>query len=119
MHFVIEDPVAFSFFSFRQAIVFSEFQQFAVEAEVLAVDNETSLERSFWFVDLLQCPGKTLAVHLSYLFIHKQRILRHHKSLIVNFTPDPSNVLTVGRSNHPDSWQPGVGSKPGALAPRR
>jgi hypothetical protein len=37
MHFVIEDPVAFSFFSFRQAIVFSEFQQFAVEAEVLAV----------------------------------------------------------------------------------
>jgi hypothetical protein len=83
MHFVIEDPVAFSFFSFRQAIVFSEFQQFAVEAEVLAVDNETSLERSFWFVDLLQCPGKTLAVHLSYLFIHKQRILRHHKSLIV------------------------------------
>jgi hypothetical protein len=45
MHFVIEDPVAFSFFSFRQAIVFSEFQQFAVEAEVLAVDNETSLER--------------------------------------------------------------------------
>jgi hypothetical protein len=32
---------------------------------------------------------------------------------------DPSNVLTVGRSNHPDSWQAGVGSKPEALVPQR
>jgi hypothetical protein len=44
--------------------------------------------------------------------------LQSTSSSRLDFTPDPSNVLTGGRSTHPDFWQVGVVLKPEALSPQ-
>jgi len=52
----------------------------------------------------------------SKLLKGSQGHLQSTSSSRLNFTPDPSNVLTGGRSTHPDFWQAGVVLKPEALS---